>query len=108
MKKRKEIITKKLELHFDEIYDYIIKNSPQNAKKFAEQLDVQIEKIKQSPKAFPAEYYLQTKNNLYRFALVMKRWKIIYKVTNELLVFLGIIHTAQHPREIKKLRTSNY
>ena len=108
MKKRKEVITKKFEQYFHEIHDYINENSPQNAIKFAEQLDKKIDIIKQNPKVYSQERYLPTKKKWYRSARLMKSWKIVYKVTNELLVFLGIIHTSRHPKEIKKLRTSNY
>jgi len=91
-----------------EIADFIRKESPQNAAKFSSEVVKKLKKIKQNPQAFPPEPYLPTKNNLYRFAIVMKSWKIIYKVSDKLLVFLGIIHTSRHPREIKKLRTRNY
>ena len=92
----------------NEIVNYIKNNSSQNAEKYKNELRRQLILIKENPKIFPSEYYLPTKNNLYRFAIVMKHWKIIYKVTNKQLIFLGIIHTARHPKEIKKLRTNNY
>ena len=61
---------------------YFSKNySPQNTAKFAKEVDLEIEKIYKQPTAFPPELYLSTKNNLYRFAIVMKSWKIIFKVT---------------------------
>jgi len=87
------------------IVKYIRIKSPQNAEKFKKQVLLKTEAIKQNPKLFPTEKYLYTKRGLYRFSLVMKSWKIIYKITNSKIVFLGIIHTAQHPREIKNLRT---
>ncbi len=108
VKKRKVIIKKSFDIQGREIANYIRKNSQQNAQKLINQVDITTGVIEDSPKAFPPEPYLETKSNLYRFALVMKSWKIIYKITNELLIFLGIIHTARHPNEIKKLRTNNY
>ena len=90
------------------IAKYIRNKSPQNATKFTKELGLKLLEIKQNPKAFPVESYLETKNNVYRFALVMKSWKIIYKTTNNIIVIIGIIHTARHPNEIRKLRTTNY
>lgn len=49
-----------------EIADFIKKKSPQNAEKFKKEVALQLIKIKKSPKAFPPEPYLPTKNNLYR------------------------------------------
>ena len=106
--KRKVRIKKQFDTHGRAIANYIRKNSEQNAQKFIKQVDGITDLIKENPKIFPSEHYLPTKNNLYRFAIVMKSWKIIYKITKKQLIFLGIIHTARHPREIKKLRTSNY
>lgn len=84
---------------------YIRIYSPKNSETFKNKVLIKINTIKQNPHLFPSEKYLYTKQGLYRFALIMKSWKIIYKVTNSKLTFLGIIHTAQHPREIKNLRT---
>ena len=108
VRKRKVKSKKRFKIDGRKIVDYIKNNSPKNAEKFKSEITNQLIKIKQNPKGYPSEPYLQTINNLYRFALVMKSWKIVFKVTNELLIFIGIIHTAQHPKEIKKLRTSNY
>ncbi len=105
MKKRKEVFLPDFDKHFDENFVFLKRRSPQNAMIFAEKVDKKIEAIKQNPKLFPTEKYLYTKRSLYRFSLVMKSWKIIYKVTNSKIIFLGIIHTAQHPSKIKKLRT---
>jgi len=45
---------------------------------------------------------------MYRFVIIMKKWKLIFKVTTKLLIFLGIIHTGMNPNKIKKLRTTKY
>ena len=105
VKSRNIIFLNRFEKQGHNIVKYIRIKSPQNAEKFKRQILLQIEAIKQNPKLFPKEKYLYTKRGLYRFSLVMKSWKIIYKVTNSKIIFLGIIHTAQHPSKIKKLRT---
>ncbi len=104
--KRKVIILKQFDKQSREIFNYIYQNSEQNAQKFKYEIINIITKIQKEPYAFPPEPYLQTKQNLYRFAILMKKWKIIFKATNKLLIFIGIIHTARNPMEIKKLRTS--
>ncbi len=102
--KRETKIKKQFDMQGREITGYIRQNSEQNAQKFISEVDKLTDKIEENPKVFPSEPYLPTDNNLYRFAIVMKSWKIIFKVTNKLLILLGIIHTARHPKEIKKLR----
>ena len=106
--KRETKIKKQFDTQGREIAEYIRQNSEQNVQRFISEVDKLIDKIEENPKAFPSELYLPTNNNLYRFSIVMKSWKIIFKVTNKLLIFLGIIHTARHTKEIKKLRTNNY
>ena len=105
---RKIIVTENFEKQAEEQYDYIYTNSPQNANKFADGISLIIKKIYEHPKAYPPEPNIPSKQNMYRFKLYMKSWKIIFKVTNNLLIILGIINTKQHSREIKKLRTNNY
>jgi len=107
-KKHKSIVTNNFEEQGHQIYNYIQEDSPQSADKMSDELKLLIQKIQQNPEAYPVERFLLTKRRLYRFALLMKKWKVIYKVTSKLVVFLGIIHTAQHPKEIKKLRTTKY
>ena len=108
MKKREDITSKTFDQQFDEIFKYLKNQSSQASIKLAKELDIKINEIKLHPKSYSIEPYLPTKRNLYRFALIMKSWKIIFKVTNNLLIFIGIIHTSRHPREIKKLRTNKY
>jgi len=108
VKKAQEKTKNNFKNNAHEIVDYINQNSPQNAEKFKIELAKKLIEIRNNPQGFPPEPYLQTKNNLYRFALVMKSWKIIFKSTNKLLVFLGIIHTARNPNEINNLRTNSY
>jgi len=108
MKWRKVVYTNTFDKQFDANFLYIKENSTQNAQDFAKETDLSIEKIKNHPTAYPPEPFLPTKNNWYRFTLVMKSWKLIFKITNDSLIFLGIIHTSRHPREIKKLRTNIY
>lgn len=106
--KRKVLYKKSFEQDFEEVYDYINQDSEQNAKKFAQEVKNKIEKIIKNPTAQSPEILIYSKQNCYRFKNVMKSWKIIFKVTKSILVFLSIIHIKRNPNKIKKLRTSNY
>jgi len=88
---RKIKIKKQFNEHGREIAMYISEESLQNAQKFIDELDKLTDKIDQNSKAFPLEPYLPTKNILYRFTIVMKRWKIIFKISSKLLVSDNLI-----------------
>jgi len=106
--KRKTFYKKNFDDDFEKIYNYIANDSPQNAKKFASQLKKLIEWIIKNPTAGTIETQIYSKNDWYRFKKIMKSWKVVYKVTKKLLVFLGIIHSKKHSDNIKNLRTNNY
>ncbi|MBN1463413.1 MAG: type II toxin-antitoxin system RelE/ParE family toxin [Paludibacteraceae bacterium] len=109
MSKKREIKYKgEFDDDFMKIYKYISEDSSQNATKFAQEVKEKINWIIENPTAGQIEIQIHSKHNWYRYKIVMKSWKIIYKVTRTLLVFIGIIHTKQHPNETKKLRTNNY
>jgi len=103
MKKRQTIVQPQVYIEAEKIYEYIKLNSPQNSEKFKHELINQINKVEANPEAFPPEKFLNTKRIQYRFALVMASWKLIFKVTRELLIFLGLVHTSRHPKEIQNL-----
>ena len=105
---RETIIQEKVFEQVEEIYSYIKKNSIQNAEKFKQELQEKINEVERHPTACPPEITANSKIILYRFAIVMKKWKLVFKVTQKLLFFLGIIHTSRNPNEIKKLKTSKY
>ncbi len=109
MVKVRKIIVKK---QFDEggrnIVKYIRLNSEQNAEKFKTEVDKITNKIALNPTVYPEEKYLQTNNKHYRFAIVMKSWKIIFKITDELIVFIAVIYAARSPKKITNLRTNKY
>ncbi len=96
--------TEEFENHFNEIIKYLLEKSPKTASTFAQELKLQLIKIEKNPTANPPELLLPSKQNWFRFAIIKKKWKVIFKVTNKLLFFLGIIHTSRNPSKIKKLR----
>ena len=90
------------------IIDFISEHSTQNALKFAQGVKPIIEKIIKHPESNSKVKQLPTKRNWYRYKLYKKRYKIIFKVLKNKLVFLAIIHTSQHSDKITELKTSNY
>jgi len=106
--KRKVVYKKEFENDFVSVHSFISENSGQNAKKFAQDVKTKIEWIMKNPMAGTVETRIHSKQNWYRYKTVMTSWKIVYKVTKSLLVFLGIIHVKRHPDKIKNLRTNNY
>ena len=104
--KRETVIQPEVFSEAEEIYEYIKLNSLQNAEKFKIELLKQIDIVEANPTANPPEKLLNAKKTLYRFKIVMKSWKLIFKVTNTLLIFLGIVPTSRHPKEVQKLRTN--
>jgi len=106
--KRQNIVLSEFFEHIEEIYQYIKQESPQNAESFRVEVYETMRKIKNTPEAYTPVHSLNGVRKLYRYALVMKSWKLVFKATKSLLVFLGIVHTSRHPNEIKKLRTGKY
>ncbi len=105
--KRQIIIQPSVVLEAENIYKYIKTNSPQNAEKFKQELLKSIDNVERNPEIYAPEKELNSKRILYRFILVMKSWKLVYKVTRNLLVFVGIVHTSRHVSVIKTLRTGD-
>jgi hypothetical protein len=104
--KQKVIVQPEVFIEAEKIFDYIKSNSPQNAERFRKELLKQINEVETIPTAFPSEKLLNRKQILYRFAIVMRSWKLIFKVTSNFLVFIGIVHTKQHAKEVRKLKST--
>ena len=90
------------------IVEYIEKDSPQNAIKFADDLLPFLDKIIAHPTATSIVRQIPTKKNWYRYKIYKKNYKVIFKLLKSKLVFLGIIHTSRHLDNIAKMRTSDY
>jgi plasmid stabilization system protein ParE len=91
-----------------DIRDYIAASSPQNAGKFIADLRSKMNQIIANPESFSPEKNLLTKRRIYRFSVYKKHYKIIFKVLNDRLVFLDIVHGKRHPDHFKGLRTTDY
>ena len=103
---RKVYIQEKFKVDAKRIHDYIKKESPQNAKKFKQELPKQMEKIEKHPQSFSLIDYDDFDNSSqeYRYSHFMKTFKIIYKLPVNFLIYLGIIHDKQDVKAIKDIQ----
>jgi len=91
--------------NLDEITGYIafINQQPLNAIKVGDAILETIHRIEQHPYSFKECDLLPTKSKTYRKA-VCKSWNIIYKITNNNILILGIIHGSRKPSKLKILK----
>lgn len=108
MKKRKVFFSPNFDSQFDEIYEFIKEDSPQNAEKFTKELEENMKTIMLNPEAYPPVTNFPNKTQRYRYKLFMKSFKIVYKCLKEMLVFVGILHKSQGSSAYKKIRTTKY
>jgi plasmid stabilization system protein ParE len=91
--------------NIEDIIDYIafVNKQPLNAVKVSEAIENTITKIGEHPFAYKECEQLPTKTKMYRQAVCLS-WLIIYKITNDEILVLSIIHGARNPKNIGKLR----
>ena len=108
MKDRKIVISPDFEKQFDEFFNYIKNESPQNAEKFIQELKKNMEAIEKNPEAYPPVTNFNNITQRYRFKIFMKSFKIVFKVLKEMLVFVGLLHTSQGNKVYNKSRKAKY
>ncbi len=91
--------------NIDEITGYIafVNQQPLNAIKVGDALYRVIDRIAWNPFAFRECEELTTKTKIYRRALFYS-WRIIYRIKNNKVLVLGIIHSSRRPSIIRPLR----
>ena len=91
--------------NIDEITGYIafVKLQPINAIKVGDEIFKTIERIAQAPLAFKECEEIPTKTKMYRRAVCFS-WSVIYRIKNDEILILGIIHQSRRPSKIAKLR----
>lgn len=85
----------------DEIYNYIGKDSLQNARKVKKGLVKLAGSLSDFPEKYSKEEFLADEPENYRS---VNKWnyKIIYEVTEEAIIIVDIFHTRQSPSKIGK------
>lgn len=91
--------------NIDEITGYIafIKQQPINAIKVGDALFEMIEVIGRSLLAYKECKEIPTKTKLYRTAYCLS-WHIVFKIKDNVVLILGVIHRSRRPSKIKKLK----
>ena len=85
-------------------YIELVNFQPLNSLKVGESIISVINQIFLNPFSFKECKYLPTKSKMYRQVLCLS-WYIIYRIADDEIVILGIIHSARKPSQIKKLRS---
>jgi plasmid stabilization system protein ParE len=91
--------------NIDEITGYIafVNQQPLNAVKVGDALYRVIDRIARNPFAFRECEELPTNNKMYRRALCYS-WQIIFRIKNDKVLILGVIHHSRRPSVIRPLR----
>ena len=84
--------------------DYIFESSAQNAVAFAEDLFSEIELISQFPFIYKEFNYLKTKQRLYRYKIYKNNFFIVFKLTQEAIIFIEVADGRMGKSKYQKLR----
>jgi len=103
------VIRKKLPIRWDRlakesldnIYEYILQESLQNAQKVKKELVKLVSSLSDFPEKYPREEFLKEESENYR-SVGKWSYKIIYEVTDEVVIIADIFNTHQHPSKISK------
>lgn len=91
--------------NIDEITGYIafIRHEPLNAIRVGNNIFDTIDRIERNPHSFRECEEIPTVSKIYRKAVCLS-WLIIYKIKQEEVIILGIIHSSRKPSRINALR----
>jgi len=113
MENKKKPVTKKYSVrvtlnairNIDEITGYIafINRQPANAILVGDAIYDTIDRIERYPLAFKECEEISTKSKMYRRAICLS-WLVIYKITRDEIIILGVIHSSRKPSVLKALR----
>lgn len=91
----------------DQLTEFIAvaNQQPLNAVKVGNALFEKMGNIAANPFAYKECEALPTKGKIYRQASCLS-WLIIYKITANDIIILGVLHKSRRPSRIKKLRSA--
>jgi len=96
-KKYAVVWTKRSQQHMKKAYDYISKDSPQNAVKVMEDIVTAFNKAVTNPEFYGPDKYKQSNDGSYR-ALEKHHFRIVYRFSNNIIRVLRIRHTSMEPQ----------
>ena len=89
--------------NLDAIYEHIKGDSVTNARKVKKELIKLANSLNDFPEKYSKELYLEDEPENYR-SVSKWNYKIIYEVTEEIIIIADIFHTPQDPKKIKKIK----
>lgn len=87
------------------IWDYIANDSMKNADRFISDLEIVMQRIEHFPESNPMFQPLAGKRKLYRYKIYKKNYLIVFKLLNNRLIYINIVHSKRNPDYYKTLRT---
>lgn len=91
--------TKRAQIHLRNIYDYISKDSEQNAKKVVQEIVLSMNKATKNPEFYPPDKYKKNNTSKSYRAYELYRYRIAYRIRADELVVLRVRHTGMEPKE---------
>jgi len=85
----------------DNIYEYILQDSPQNAGKVKKGLINLVSTLNDFPEKYSREEFLLELSENYR-SVSKWNYKVIYEVADDAIRIVDIFQTRQHPSKISK------
>lgn len=84
--------------HLREVYEYIKKNSIQNAEKMVKEIVERAESLALYPEKYPLDKYKTNNDGTFRY-FEHKRYRVSYQVLKEVILILRIRHTSRITRK---------
>jgi plasmid stabilization system protein ParE len=98
MVNRKIIIDNEAKIALREVYNYIKKDSPQNAEKVKTEILESIKELLKNPEKYSPDKFRLDKNISYR-AFEIYKYRITYHVSTDEIRIIRIRHTRMNPLE---------
>jgi plasmid stabilization system protein ParE len=88
--------SKKAAKELNEVYLYIYKDSPQNAKKVRDEIIDYGESLVKNPESHPPDKYRIDNDGSFR-AFELYRYRVAYKILEEIVLIVRVRHTSRSP-----------
>ena len=84
-------------------YIALVQQQPMNAIRVGDAINKTIQRVAKTPTAFKEVAELSTVSKMYRRAVCFS-WSVVFRIKNDDVLILGIIHTASRASKLKVLR----
>ncbi len=94
---REVIWPKSVQNQLTKVYQYILKDSFQNAEKVKEDILKSTRKLTLNPEIYPIDKYRKNNDGTFR-AYELHRYRIAYRITEKQIIIVRIRHVKMEPR----------